>query len=312
MKTLKLIIPVIFLAALGGCTMVNDEEWGKLNQDIADLKRESQDTAKAKEALRLQLDDERLAIEGLKKQIQDMEKSTTAELTSRINAAEKALSDAEKDLRKKQADMVADITAIRSEFQVLTGRFEETRYAMQKSVKEGKVSQEEVDSRNKETSERIDDLNKRIASLEQAVALMRQEREQGKEEVKEKAAEVTPFEDAYKDAYETYQKKDYKAAREKFQNYLETYPNTKYSDNAQYWIGESYYSEKNYEKAIVVYDDVVKKYPDGAKAPAALLKQGMAFSAIGDKKSANAIYKKVIAAYPKSEQADVARKRLKE
>lgn len=299
MKTVKLIIPVILLAALGGCTMVNNEEWGKLNQDMADLKKESQDNAKAKEALRLQLDDARAAMDGLKKQIEEIEKNT---------AKGKDLSEAEKDLRKKQADTVADIMAIRSDFQVLTGRFEETRYAMQKSLKEGKISQEEFDSRNKETVQRIDDLHKRLASLEQALTVMRQDKEQ----VKEKAPEIPAFEDAYKDAYETFQKKDYKAAREKFQKYLESYPNTKYSENAQYWIGESYYSEKNYERAIVVFDDVIKKHPDGTKVPAALLKQAMSFSALGDNKSAKVIFKRLVAEHPKSEQADVAKKKLKE
>jgi len=154
----------------------------------------------------------------------------------------------------------------------------------------------------------LEDLQKRVSALEQSLILLRQEKETGKG----KATEATSSEDDYKDAYDTYQKGDYTAAREKFQRYLDAYPNSKYSENALYWIGECYYSEKNYEKAIVEFDDVVKKYPNGAKASAALLKQGMAFSSLDDKKSANAIFKKVIERYPKSEQATVARKRLKE
>lgn len=290
---MKFVILVIFVAALSGCVMLKSEEWVKLQQDIADLKRDTNDLKKATESLRLEA--------------QEMQKSTANEISARTSVLEKAVSEMEKDIRKKQADTVADITSIRSDFQVLTGRFEEMRYAAQKALGEGKTGKEEFESKYKETAQRLDDLQKRIESLEQTVSVLKQVRE----EVKGKAVEAD-FETAYKDAYETYQKGDFNAAREKFQKYLETYPNSKYSENALYWIGESYYSEKNYERAIVVFDDVGKKHPDGAKAPAALLKQGMAFSALGDKKSANAIFRQLIEKYPKSDQAETAKKKLKE
>ena len=301
MKKIYFALIVISALSLSGCVMVKNEEWAKLQQDIADIKRDSEDVKKEKDTLRLQFD-------SLKSKIQEIEKSTGAQFSTRVVALEKAISDAEKDIRKKQADIVADITAIRSDFQVLTGRFEETRYAIQKSAQEGKSFRDEVEIKLKETAQILEELQKRLASVEQVTALLRQGKEQGTL----KAPEPVSFEDAYKDAYETFQKGDYKAAREKFQNYLESHPGSKYSDNALYWIGESFYNEKSYEKAIVVYDDVVKKYPDGGKAPAALLKQGMAFSVLGDKKNASVIYKKVIDRYPKSEQADVARKKMKE
>lgn len=301
MNIVKLTILAVLIAALSGCVMVQNEEWDKLQKDINDIKRDSADVKKAKEVLGLQTDEMKKTINILKSQIQDIEKSTGAQASS-----------SEKDIRKKQADIVADLTAVRSDFQVLTGRFEETRYAIQKSVQEGKNSRSEIEVKLKETAQILEELQKRIASLEQVTALLRQEREQGKEQGTGKVPEAVGFEDAYKDAYETLQKGDYKAAREKFQKYLETHPGSKYAENALYWIGDSYYSEKNYEKAIVVYDDVVKKYPDGAKAPAAILKQGMAFSALGDRKSANAIFKKLVERYPKSEQADTAKKKLKE
>lgn len=301
MRRVRFIVSVIVVAMLSGCVMLKNEEWTKLQQDIADIKRDAEDVKKEKDALKLQID-------TLKSKIQDIEKTTGTQFLARVGAVEKALSDTEKDIRKKQADIVADITAVRSDFQVLTGRFEETKYAIQKSLQEGKSSRDEVEIKLKETAQILEELQKRMASVEQVTALIRQGKEQGTGNVPEAAS----FEEAYKDAYETFQKGDYKAAREKFQNYLEIHPGSKYADNALYWIGESYYNEKSYEKAIVVYDDVVKKHPDGGKAPAALLKQGMAFYALGDKKSANAIFKKLVEGYPRSEQAEVAKKKLKE
>lgn len=294
MKKINFALLVILALSLSGCVLVRSEEWGKLQQDISDLKKDAEDAKKTKEAL--------------KTQIQEMEKSTVSQLSARIMTVENSISSLDKELRKKQADIVADMSSIRSDFQVLTGRFEETKYAVQKGLQEEKVVKEEADRWRKDIYQTLEEIQKRISALEQSLILLRQERETGKE----KSTEAPSIEDAYKDAYETYQKGDYPAAREKFQRYLDAFPNSKYSENAIYWIGESYYSEKNYERAIVEFDDVVKKYPDGAKAPAALLKQGMAFSSLGDKKSANAIFKKVTEKYPKSEQADAARKKLKE
>lgn len=284
MRVARLIAIIPVIAALNGCVMLKKDEWVMLQQDVSDLK-------KTTESIRLQAE--------------QLQKNTAAEFLSRIASVEKGVSDTERDLRKKQAEMVADITSIRSDFQILTGRFEEVRYSVRKGLLEGKSSKEDSEQWNKETLQRLEELQKRIASLEQSMIILQQE----KEGIKEKLPEA--LEDVYKDAYETYQKGDFGTARKKFQRYIETFPDSKYAENAQYWMGESYYSEKDYEKAIVEFDNVIKKYPDGIKAPAALLKEGMAFSALGDKKNANILFKKLLEKYPRSEQAEVAKK-LKE
>lgn len=312
MKAIQIICLVLLFSVLNGCVMVKNEEWTKLQADMADIKRDAEDSKKAKEALRQQTEEMKRTIDALKSQIQGIEKSTGTQLSTRLASAEKAFSDSEKEIRKKQADLAADITMVRSDFQVLTGRFEETRYSLQKGIQEGKGFKEETDLKLKEAAQGLEEIQKRLAALEQAVALIRQDRDQNKEPSSGKAAETMSSEDAYKDAYDTFQKGDYKAARDKLHKYVETYPASKYTENALYWIGECSYSEKNYERAIVEFDDVVKKYPSGTKAPAALLKQGLAFSSLKDRKSAHAIFKKVMERYPKSEQAGVAKKRLKE
>ncbi|OGP66080.1 MAG: tol-pal system protein YbgF, partial [Deltaproteobacteria bacterium RBG_13_47_9] len=92
--------------------------------------------------------------------------------------------------------------------------------------------------------------------------------------------------DLYKDAYETFQKGDLDGARRKFETFLKQYPNTELSDNAQFWMGETYYQKKDYEKAILEYEKAIAKYPEGDKIPAALFKQALAFLELGDKSSA--------------------------
>ena len=109
---------------------------------------------------------------------------------------------------------------------------------------------------------------------------------------------------AYDSAYEAFKEEKYEKAREGFQNFLKQYPNTEYSDSAQFWIGECYYFEKKYEQAILEYEKVIKNYPQGNKVPSALLKQGFAFLNLGDKSSAKLLLEQVVKDYPDNESGE--------
>lgn len=118
-------------------------------------------------------------------------------------------------------------------------------------------------------------------------------------------------EELYNGAYSKLSTGDFKGSRAAFKNFLELFPQTEYSDNAQFWIGESYYRDKRYEEAIVEFEEVIKKYPQGNKLPDALLKQAFSFIALSDTNSAKLLLQKIIDRYPTSEQAEIARAKLK-
>jgi tol-pal system protein YbgF len=116
--------------------------------------------------------------------------------------------------------------------------------------------------------------------------------------------------DLYKDAYETFYRGDLEGARRKFEAFLRQYPNTELSDNAQFWIGETYYLKKDYEKAILEYEKAIVKYPEGDKIPAAMFKQALSFLELRDRTNARNLFKRVIEKYPRSDQAEMAKRRL--
>jgi len=116
----------------------------------------------------------------------------------------------------------------------------------------------------------------------------------------------------YADARKAYDNGDLDKARQLFQKLIKEFPKSKNVDNAQFWIGESYYREKWYERAILEYQTVIEKYPNGNKVPAAMLKQGMALQQIGEKPSARLILEELVKKYPKSSEAAVAGRKLKE
>ena len=95
----------------------------------------------------------------------------------------------------------------------------------------------------------------------------------------------------YAQGKKLFDNEDYSGARNTFETLLKKFPQSDQADNAQFWIGETYYRENWYEKAILEYQKVIENFPKGNKVPAALLKQGMAFTELGDKENARLIFK---------------------
>ncbi len=92
--------------------------------------------------------------------------------------------------------------------------------------------------------------------------------------------------------------------------FITRYPTHELSDDAQYWIGQSYFEEKNFERAIIEFVKVAADYANADKAPEALLLEALSFLNLGDLASARELLGRVIGEYPDSSAATTARKRL--
>jgi tol-pal system protein YbgF len=128
----------------------------------------------------------------------------------------------------------------------------------------------------------------------------------------ESSTKVPSEEELYNRARLAFDQGQTAQARKGFEEMIQRYPNSSNSDNAQFWIGETFFREKAYEKAILEYQKVIEKYPKGNKLPAALLKQGHAFLALGDKVNSRLIFEELIRKYPQSSEAKAASDKLKE
>ncbi|RJQ44726.1 MAG: tol-pal system protein YbgF [Nitrospiraceae bacterium] len=245
---------------------------------------------------------------------------------------------------KAVADLVVQIQSLTTEFRILTGRFEESRYYAEKNSAVLKAEREKLDLRIKELELAIDDLKKKASQMEasskaeasQPVEGTKQP-DQGNKAVEKETAEKTgadeataakaaetekkepaaeeeetkaEVKDVYMAAYQAYKDGKTVEAREKFQTILKDYPNNEYTDNARFWLAESYYKDSNYEDAILAYEEILKKNPKSDKIPGALLKQGLSFYALKDEKTGRIILEKLIEAYPNSEQAKIAAKKI--
>lgn len=92
--------------------------------------------------------------------------------------------------------------------------------------------------------------------------------------------------------------------------FLQHYPRHDYADNAQYWLGETYYAQKDYQHALAEFRATIETYPRGNKVPDALLKVGFCYQSLGQTDKAKAVLEQVVTLYPKTEPAALAAKRL--
>ncbi len=114
----------------------------------------------------------------------------------------------------------------------------------------------------------------------------------------------------YDAAYLDLTKGNYMLAISGFNQYLQSFPDTPLSDNALYWIGESYYAQTQYDKAITEFQKILQNYPDGDKVPAALYKIGLSYLELKDKKMGNQFLKRVMDEHPRSPEAKLAKDKL--
>ncbi len=232
--------------------------------------------------------------------------------------------------KKGQADLLLRVESLQNEVRTLAAGIEEYKDLAKKPSKEMDRLKENIalrtkalednekmrQEKDKALEEKIKGVEERLKALEGKIGQLasKQSELEGSIPSKESSADVrgvsTRAGDLYKDAYETFQKGDGEGARRKFEAFLKQYPNTELSDNAQFWIGETYYLKKDYEKAILEYEKAITKYPEGDKVPAALYKQALAFLELGDKTNARNLLRKVIERYPGSDQAQMAKKKL--
>lgn len=131
----------------------------------------------------------------------------------------------------------------------------------------------------------------------------------GNQEQQALVRESPEVQDEYKIGLRAFQAQQFDSAIQQFRSFQRKYPSSEMADDAQYWIGESYFNQKDYNRAILEFNDVLK-YRRGDRVPAALLRQAQAFLEIGDKTDARLILQKLLNDHPNSEQAEEAKVRL--
>lgn len=113
----------------------------------------------------------------------------------------------------------------------------------------------------------------------------------------------------YDRGYTLYHQGRYVDAEAGFRRFLQAYPDTSLSDNAQYWIGESRFARSDYDGALAAFREVAQRFPGGNKVADSLLKAADCLQRLGESESSRAAYDEVIRRFPGSAAAAMAEER---
>jgi tol-pal system protein YbgF len=208
---------------------------------------------------------------------------------------------------RNAADVGVDIEKIKSQIMEMRGKLE--------------VNEHRLGIIEKKLSIMHKDLNDKRA---EAIRNQEEEAKRKEEEAKKRAEEETSKDplaaitrpekqkDFYKLAYNLLDTGQVGAARVLFEEFLKKWPSGEYSDNALYWIAETYYYEKQYRIAALKFQKVRQDFPRSDKAGDALLKLGFCFFSMERYKEALPFLQEFVQSHPKSRLASKARKRIKE
>lgn len=132
-------------------------------------------------------------------------------------------------------------------------------------------------------------------------------------------------EESYKAAYLDFSKGNYTLAIASFREFVRRFPDAAQADGAQYWIGESYVASAHaaatqgqadkakeaLQQAVQEYRKVFVNYPRGTQVPTALYKEALALEELKQVKLAQARLQYLVDNFPQSQEAPLARERLK-
>ncbi len=291
----KIFLILLFPAVLIGCATVEDlkKVQSELNRNIV-----------------IAIEEEVAAVDAKLAALQKENASALAKMEKSAERGAEKNAEAIKDLRKSLAETGADIADIRDNLQQMRGQVEGVRKDLSATATRANRKDEEY----KDIREKLNNALFKINYLENFLEIGKKEDQTESVEKGDKLKDMSKGkpnkETAYALAYELFKEEKFDRARDAFQSFLKQYPDTEYSDNAQFWIAECYYFEKKYENAILEYEKVAKNYPEGDKVPYALLKQGVSLLNLGDKTSAKLILQRVIKDYPNTNQARQAKIKL--
>jgi tol-pal system protein YbgF len=234
-------------------------------------------------------------------------------------------------LQQQNTRLQAQLAAVTKLLESVTARLEEQAAVSRKSFADQKSLADTMNADLRVLREKIDESNVRLGSLSEEVDAIR---------LAQAAAPMSPVSAAPADpsaaaaapsaappvprpggfgaspsqAFETarsdYYMGNWSLAIQGFESFLKTFPKSDLTDDAQYFIGETYYMSGRFQDALTAYNSVIERYPASNTLPDTYYKRGMALKALGQVPQARESLSFVIKTYPSSDAAFLAKQAL--
>ena len=102
----------------------------------------------------------------------------------------------------------------------------------------------------------------------------------------------------------------YSMALKGFRDFVQRFPSSEFTDNAQYGVGECFFAQSMFDSAATEYARVGDNYPDGDRVPAAMYKLALSQEKLKQNAEAKKTLNDLVKRYPLSGEAQLARERL--
>ncbi|MGL6312702.1 tol-pal system protein YbgF [Vibrio sp. WXL103] len=225
--------------------------------------------------------------------------TATATNTAAVSGAETEVQRLERVLESRnrtQARMQMQMDEMAQEISELRGQLEQNSYELQQMLQ-----------RQRELFIELD----KVRTQAPAVAVVPVESDEDDAPIGGKATSNAGEQQAYQEAVDlVLKKRDYSAAIVAFQEFQEEYPDSTYSANAHYWLGQLYFAKKQDKDAVKSFAAVVS-HKESNKRADAILKLGEIARRNDNMDAAKKYYQQVISEYPDSASAKLARERIK-
>lgn len=205
-----------------------------------------------------------------------------------------------------QGQLFMQLQQMQQEITTLRGMFEEQQYELRQLRQESLERYQTLDSRINEGSSAQAPRQSNVTGQQTAPAT------QAKSELPAATAEADPAtEKVYYDAsFDLIKARDFDNAEKAFTAFLRKYPNSQYSGNAQYWLGEVHLVQGDMDAAGNAFAKVTENYPEHNKVPDALYKLADVERRLGRADRARGILQQVLTEYPNSSAAQLAKRDL--
>jgi tol-pal system protein YbgF len=244
-------------------------------------------------------------------------KTSTDELKSQVTGLSQEITSLKEQgvgaLRESQSSLLTQVGDLSKEIQVLQGRFDESKYFIDKTIKDLLAEKDLQQARIVALENEVKELKtKGIQQAQPSASAPEGPAAPAGEQKASSSTDYTVPQKLYDDAQIDFKGKRYEEAKQKFEKFTNDFAKHTLAPNAYFWIGETYYAEKKYEDAILAFENFLKKFPSHEKVRAAMLKQAYSFIEIGDKKTGKVILERIIEKYPQSAEAELAEKKIAE
>lgn len=235
-------------------------------------------------------------------------------------------------LQEQTARLELLMTSLTDALQQIAGKMDEQANTFRRSLTDQQIAVGEVADGVRIMRERFDETNVRIASLFQEIEALRvaippaapayttlatdPETGLALDQPPPPAAApstigpgVSP-QRMYDTAWADYTNGQWALAIQGFEAYIKTFPRSELADDAQFYIGQTYYADGAFQESVSAFEQVLLTYPDGNVVPDASYKRGLALDRLGETERAQQAFELVVKNYPDSTMATLAQQAL--